>query len=316
MRRAESSRVTDPKQQVKNRFGERVREWAAHYSDLEPRSLGSQSVLSRQRFALEMVQSAAPCGSRILDVGCGTGEMVAKLTERGYEAWGVDLAEPMIAYASRRYGSGRFRVGDIEKIPFDDSMFDAVVCLGVIEYLVDDDQALKEIRRVLKPGGSAIVSTPSAISPLHFMDRVVGALVQAVRPLYRFVKYRLRGRQPPAPRFDAPVTIRRYYRGRWLRVLRSAGFEAQECIGHGWGWYRSELGLVVQSVSRGATLSRRSLERMLGQGPLLRAKRRLVRSPTLNWLAWEHIVRMSAIKSGVLAMAGDLLGVIELVLLY
>ena len=306
--------MTDPKQQVISRFGERVREWAANYSDLEPRSLDSQNLLSRHRFSLEMVESAVPCGSRILDVGCGTGEMVAKLTERGYEVWGVDLAEPMIAYASRRYGSGRFRIGDIEKIPFDDSMFDAVVCLGVIEYLVDDAQALKEIRRVLKPGGCAIISTPSAISPLHHMDRVVGALVQAVRPLYRFAKYRLRGRQPPVPRPDTPVTGRRYHRSRWLLVLRSAGFEAQECIGHGWGWYRSELGLVVQSVSRGATVSRRSLERMLGPGVLSRAKRRLVRSPALNWLAWEHIVRMSAIKSSVLTMSADLLGIVELVL--
>jgi SAM-dependent methyltransferase len=306
----------DPKQFVRARFGERVREWAANYSEVEPRTLGPQSLVSRHRFALEMVEAAVPCGSRILDVGCGTGEMVAKLTERGYEAWGVDLAEPMIAYASRRYGSGRFRVGDIEKIPFDDSVFDAVVCLGVIEYLVDDEQALKEIRRVLKPGGSAIVSTPSAISPLHHMDRVVGVLVEIVRPLYRFVKYRLRGRQPPTPRPDAPVNGRRYYRGRWLRLLRSAGFEAQECIGHGWGWYRSELGLIVQSVSRGATLSRPSLERMLGPGAVSRAKRRLVRSPALNWLAWEHIVRMSAIKSGILATSADLLGLVELVLSY
>jgi SAM-dependent methyltransferase len=263
-----------------------------------------------------MVEAAVPSGSRILDIGCGTGEMVAKLTERGYEAWGVDLAEPMIAYASRRYPSVRFRVGDIEKIPFDDSMFDAVVCLGVIEYLVDDDQALKEMRRVLKPGGSAIISTPSAISPLHHMDRVVGVLVEIVRPLYRFVKYRLRGRQPPIPRPEAAVNGRRYYRGRWLRLLRSAGFEAQECIGHGWGWYRSELGLIVQSVSRGATLSRPSLERMLGPEGLSRAKSRLVRSPALNWLAWEHIVRMSAIKSSLLAASADLLGIVELVLSY
>jgi ubiquinone/menaquinone biosynthesis C-methylase UbiE len=308
--------VTDRKEHVKTRFGERVREWAANYSDIEPRALGPQNLLSRHRFALEMVESAVPRGSRILDVGCGTGEMVAKLTERGYEAWGVDLAEPMIAFASERYGSSRFRVGDIEKIPFDDSTFDAVVCLGVVEYLVDDEQALKEIRRVLKPGGSAIVSTPSAISPLHHMDRMVGALVEAVRPLYRFVKYRLRGRQLPVARFDAPVNGRRYYRGRWLRSLRSAGFEAQECIGHGWGWYRSELGLVVESVSRGASRCRSSLERMIGPGSLVRAKRRLVRSRVVNWLAWEHIVRMSAVKSSVLAVSADVLGIIKLVLAF
>ena len=156
-----------------------------------------------------MGESVVPPGSKVLDVGCGTGEMAARLAEGGYEAWGVDIAEPMIRYACHRHKSGQFRVGDVERIPFDDNSFDAVVCLGVIEYLANDERALSEIRRVLKPGGSAVVSTPSAVSPLQHMDRVCVHVMAIVRPAYHLVKYRLRGQRPPVPPPASSVTIRR-----------------------------------------------------------------------------------------------------------
>src|SRR5205807_185694 len=143
------------------------------------------------------------------------------------------------------YGSDRFRVGDLEQVPFEDNTFDAVVCLGVIEYLASDEQAVREIRRVLKPGGSAVISTPSAISPLYHLDCGTFRLEDAARPLYYFVKYRLRGRRPPMYRPPREIGNRRYYRGSWLRLLRSAGLEPEESICHGWGWYRSRLVLLA-----------------------------------------------------------------------
>jgi len=154
----EESPVTDSKQLVKSHFSERVGEWAANFSDLEPRSLDAQNVLSRHRFALEMLQSVVPPGSKVLDVGCGTGEMAARLAERGYEVWGVDIAEPMVRYASHRHKSGRFRVGDVERIPFNDDTFDAVVCLGVIEYLADDERALGEKRNDPRGGRGSFIT--------------------------------------------------------------------------------------------------------------------------------------------------------------
>jgi ubiquinone/menaquinone biosynthesis C-methylase UbiE len=135
--------------------------------------------------------------------------MAARLAERGCEVWGVDIAEPMVRYASHRHKYGRFRVGDVEHIPFDDNTFDAVVCLRVIEYLANDEQALSEIRRVLKPGGSAVVATPSAVTPLHHMDQSCAHVMAIVRPIYHLMKYRLRGQRPPVPPPASSVTIRR-----------------------------------------------------------------------------------------------------------
>jgi ubiquinone/menaquinone biosynthesis C-methylase UbiE len=288
--------MTSSKQHVKRLFSERATEWAANYSDPEPRTLGAQNLVSRQRFALEMVGTAAPRASKVLDVGCGTGEMAAKLMRLGYDVWGVDLAEPMIRHARDRYGPDRFRVGDIEHIPFRDNTFDAVVCLGVIEYLATDEPALREIWRVLKPGGSAVIATPSAISPLHHMDHVFGGLVATARPLYHLVKYRLRGRRPPFPQPSREAINRRYYRRRWLRFLRSVGLEPEEWICHGWGWYESELGLLAQFLSRSGKLFRRGLERFFGQASLQRASDGFVRNRALNWLASEQIVRVRAVK--------------------
>ena len=311
---AEEPQVTDSKQLVKSHFSERVGEWAANFSDLELPSLDAQNVISRHRFTLEMLEGVIPPGSKVLDVGCGTGDMAARLAERGYEVWGVDIAEPMIRYASHRHKSCRFRVGDAESIPFEDDTFDAVVCLGVIEYLADDAPALSEIRRVLKPGGSAVVSTPSAASPLPRMDRLCVQLVAVVRPLYHLVKYRLRGQRPPVPPTASTVTIRRYYLGKWRRTLRSCGFTCEESVCHGWGWYRSELGFVFDFVSRGAALSRRGLERCFGRAPLSRAKNVLVRSRLLSWLAWEQIVRLSVLKSGILMISANWFEVFDAVL--
>src|SRR5687768_17412550 len=109
------------KDSVKRTFGERASEWAACYCDGEPRT---QNLMARQRFALQMVEAGLPYGSKILDAGCGPGGMAAKLMQRGYEVWGLDIAEPMIRHARERCGTDRFRVGDIERIPFPDNTFD------------------------------------------------------------------------------------------------------------------------------------------------------------------------------------------------
>lgn len=288
--------MTRSKQHVKRVFGGRVTAWAALYSDREARTLEARNLISRQRFALEMVEATVPRASKVLDVGCGTGEMAGKLMRRGYEVWGLDLAESMIRYARDRCASDRFEVGDIEHIPFADNTFDAVVCLGVIEYLDTDEQALREIRRVLKPGGRAVVSTPSAICPLYHMDRVLVVLMAAVRPLYDLVTYRLRGRRASVRQASLAAANRRYYRRRWQRLLRSMGLEPEEWIRHGWGWYKSWLRLLAQSLSWNGELLRGRLERVFGRAFLCRASARFVRSRALNWLASEHVVRLRAVK--------------------
>jgi ubiquinone/menaquinone biosynthesis C-methylase UbiE len=287
--------MTDWKHRVKNYFGERATEWAAQYADPEPRTLSTQQLVSRQRLALEMVEAAIPPSSRILDAGCGSGVMAAKLMQRGYAVWGIDLAEPMIRHARELCGSDQFAVGDIEHMPFPDSTFEVVVTLGVIEYLESDEPALREIRRVLKPGGQAVIAIPSGSSPLRRMDGVVLSMVAVLRSAYYLLNYRFRGRTAPSPETPAGIH-RRFYRGRWRRLLRRLSFEPEEWICHGWGWFRTPLGRLVRLLSKGLTVFGRGIERLFGQALLSRARDTFVRSRALNWLAAEYIFRARAIK--------------------
>lgn len=286
--------MVSSKEHVKRLFSERVTQWAACYSDSGPRSLSAQNLISRQRIALGMVDAAIRRPSRILDVGCGTGEMAARLMQRGYEVWGLDIAEAMIRHARERCGSDRFRVGDIEHLPFPDNAFDAVVCLGVIEYLDMDERALREIWRVLRPGGGVVISTPNAVCPFYHMARLLVGVMDATRPLYHFVKYRLRGRRPPVRQAPFGVRQRRYHRRDWLRLLRSVGLEPEDWACHSWGWYGIWLGVpLAQRLSRRAGPFRHILAQLLG---LARALDAFARNRALNWLLAEQLVRVRALK--------------------
>jgi SAM-dependent methyltransferase len=96
---------------------------------------------------------------RILDVGCGTGANLELLGKYG-EAEGVDVSEDALAFCRAR-GLPNVRHGEAEKLPFDDAAFDLVTGLDVVEHLDDDVAGLREMRRVLKPGGRALLFVPA-----------------------------------------------------------------------------------------------------------------------------------------------------------
>jgi ubiquinone/menaquinone biosynthesis C-methylase UbiE len=284
------------KQEVKSRFSEGATEWAAYYADPTP-PMTRRHLVSRQRFALEMLEAAIPPFARVLDAGCGPGVMTEKLMDRGYVVWGLDFAEPMVRQAREHCGSNHFGVGDIEHMPFPDDTFDAVVSLAVIEYLESDEQALREIRRVLKPGGTAVIAISNGRSPLLRLDHMFLKGIAVLRPAYHLVKYRLRGRPAPSP--EAPTRTaahRRFYRSRWLRLLQRLNFEPEEWICHGWGWPDSPLHQLMRFPSIQRTAFGRGLERLVGRARLDRAGDKFVRSRAGSWLAAEHVFRARAIK--------------------
>jgi arsenite methyltransferase len=100
-------------------------------------------------------------GERVLDIGSGPGLLAASMAERVGAAGtvdGIDLSESMLAIARERAsGPVSFKLGDATVLEFGDATFDAAVCTQVYEYVPDLDTALAELRRVLKPGGRAVV---------------------------------------------------------------------------------------------------------------------------------------------------------------
>ena len=89
----------------------------------------------------------------VLDVACGTGDMVLELLKQGADVTGVDLSEEMLAIAKRKAESGKWKVADAEQLPFRDASFDAVTCAFGIRNFVHLEKGLGEMVRVLKPGG-------------------------------------------------------------------------------------------------------------------------------------------------------------------
>jgi len=92
-------------------------------------------------------------GSRVLDVGCGSGELLEHLQDQGARVSGVDPAARMAELAQARAVGADVRIGDVEHLPFDDAAFDAVLAVNAFQFARDPDDALGEIARVLTPGG-------------------------------------------------------------------------------------------------------------------------------------------------------------------
>ena len=135
---------------------------AERYDDLRAR----EEQLAEQ-FAFTVAEGLG-AATRLLDVGCGTGSLVATAAERlGVKAWGVDASEPMLAKARERNVRGAaFKLGQADNLPFRDGWFDAVTMRLVVHTLGDRRPgALAEARRVLAPEGRLFIWT---FAPEHF----------------------------------------------------------------------------------------------------------------------------------------------------
>jgi ubiquinone/menaquinone biosynthesis C-methylase UbiE len=110
---------------------------------------------------------------RGLDVGCGPGQFTILAAERlpGTEVWGIDLAPTMIELARRHAAESpaasrlHFAVADVARLPFPDEHFDAVISSGSIKHWPDAVNGLREIHRVLAPGGRAFIGEMNRLAP-------------------------------------------------------------------------------------------------------------------------------------------------------
>jgi ubiquinone/menaquinone biosynthesis C-methylase UbiE len=101
-----------------------------------------------------------PPPAKVLDVGCGLGDVLAGLSD-GYDLFGLDYAAFNVNVAARRLkGKAAISRASIYEIPFESDSLDVCVCLEVLEHIEDDARAVREMARVLKPGGILIAAVP------------------------------------------------------------------------------------------------------------------------------------------------------------
>lgn len=189
---------------------------------------GARSLMSvrLERILAIVAQLDLPPGSRVADAGCGPGHLAVALAARGLRVFAVDTSPAMLQRARERLAAVSGAAGDglqvasIERTPYADGSFDLVCSAGVLEYLPRDAEALGEVRRILRPGGHALLSVTNYWSPAGVLDFAVEAgkripwLVRAVNAL--------RPRHPLRPRHFA---VRRHRPAVFRHHLSLAGLE-------------------------------------------------------------------------------------------
>ncbi|MBI3457033.1 MAG: class I SAM-dependent methyltransferase [Candidatus Rokubacteria bacterium] len=186
----------EPKATARRYFDAVAPDYLERYYD--PATSRYPNLQLRAAIVAGALREAVPADACILDAGCGAGHFLVEAARAGYRAVGVDIAPRMAARARgligtlppelrSRCGVG---VGDVERLAFRGKTFDAATASGVFEYLGEDARGLAELRRVLRPGGLALVSfrnrgfntfSANAYTADEFARGTLGGLLDAVQ---------------------------------------------------------------------------------------------------------------------------------------
>jgi SAM-dependent methyltransferase len=125
-------------------------------------------------------------GMRVLDLGTGVGAMAGALARRhpGIELWGLDIRAAQLAQAQVLHPVARYVQGDATRMPFPDASFDRVHASWVLEHIPEPERVLREVRRILAPGGQCFFlevdnATLRLVPPSAEIERALGLLNEA-----------------------------------------------------------------------------------------------------------------------------------------
>jgi len=135
---------------------------------------------NRPLFEAVLHAAGAGPGTRLLDVGCGTGLTLVLAQQRGAIPAGLDISPGLLGIARERLPAAVLREGDMEFLPFDDDSFDAVTGVNAFQFAGDPQQALREAARVTRPGGRVVASLFAA--PERSQGTVVHEAMSALIP--------------------------------------------------------------------------------------------------------------------------------------
>jgi SAM-dependent methyltransferase len=168
---------------------------------------------------LEMILTFAPLeGKAVLDVGCGIGAYVVKMTPLSRVVFGVDLDEDKIRQAHRTLP--HVAVSTAESLPFPEASFDVVLQHEIVEHVGDDRLAVQDACRVLKPGGRLVIFAPNRLYPFETHGAYWGGRYHFGNiPLVNYLPDRWRNQLCPHARAYTVGGIRALYRELPVRLI-------------------------------------------------------------------------------------------------
>jgi SAM-dependent methyltransferase len=249
----------------------------ASYWDAVYRDGDVQGLIYRMRQAVvldNVVAAKLPHEAPVLEIGCGAGHLTAELAGRGLRVDAVDASQAMVdVTASRMAEAGlaervTVATADVHALPFEADSFDLVVAVGVIPWLHSPGDAVREMARVLRPGGQVILTADNRARLTSFTDP---RAILALTPLRRaWVALRRRRGSLASSRLDFPKRIDELLAQSGLRPLarRTVGFGPMSFLGR--SVFREERSIEIND----------RLQAMADRGV-----------PGLRWTGWHYVVR-------------------------
>ena len=193
----------------------------ASYPDIAPAGGDTATPLNlAKRIGVIRQYAGDVRGRRVVDCGCGAGDYVQALRQLGADAWGIEYSREKLAKAPAPV-AGRVAVGDLHHISLGEGTMDVALLNEVLEHVPDDRRALREVHRVLKPGGLVLIFSPNRRYPFETHGAYVKGSTRRIPHYVPFVPY------VPLPLARSLVHFwaRNYWPGELRRLVRGAGFQ-------------------------------------------------------------------------------------------
>ena len=110
-------------------------------------------------------------GSKIADLGCGSGTFTEMLRRKGYDVAGVDICPKLVTLGKSKYPGLNLIEGDVEQLPFETGSYDGVLLSGLVHHFPDPRRCAAETFRILKPGGRFMAFDPNRMNPFMYLYR-------------------------------------------------------------------------------------------------------------------------------------------------
>jgi SAM-dependent methyltransferase len=182
-------------------WGARSRDWA-----------DVQEPAWRPTFEAILAAAEVGRGTKLLDLGCGSGGALVIARDLGAEVAGLDASENLVALARERLPGARIEVGDLEQLPFPDGTFDVVLSINALQFVGDVVQALREASRVCRPGGIIMLVAWGRREDCEFLSITMPAVFALLPP---------GGGPPPRPPMGGAGVIEALMRDAGINPVRS-----------------------------------------------------------------------------------------------